>query len=210
MAIRFSSYLSDILESNRRLRARKLPIAPVPTEKELEEIFGGKFEYLQVLARIGYGVKIHKITIKALNTTSGYIVVDSTSVCGSQKWSVYGKSPLQIFESDDLSKVTCDKCLGIRVPGGKREVSKVKRIPVDPLSHPRKFHFYYKVDLPATSFRGEIVGAREHDYASGMTPEESRTKIEKHLMKLGYYSRVYDFELQSISAWNGKVLWRKP
>lgn len=48
----------------------------------------------------------------------------------------------------------------------------------------------------------------DREYAKGMNEEEARNKIMRSEMRSGYYKRLFDFELQSISAWNNNTLWR--
>jgi hypothetical protein len=213
--IKLSNYLNNILEKNSRITrhnfliAKKYrkpvslePLLHVPTEDELISKFGGHFENIKIIAKIGMmGTKIHKITIHAIDTTSGYIIYNAYSDCGSQKWSREGRSPIMPFESADLSLVNCDKCLGVRVKGGKSKEPS-KRIPIDPMSRPRKFYFIFKVD----SIENKKTRI-EYSDASGMTEEEARNKIIRQYMRYGYYSKVYDFELQKILAWNYNRLW---
>jgi hypothetical protein len=94
----------------------------VPSKEELEQKFNGKFETIEILGKIGEtGTRIHKITINALKTPEGYIIWFAESHCGSQKYNIEYPSPVFPLESNDLSQVDCDKCLGIRVKGGKLE-----------------------------------------------------------------------------------------
>jgi hypothetical protein len=207
--MKFSDYLDKIATENRHRKFKKLPLIVVTT-KELEDKFGGHFQYVPVLGRIGMGSKIHKITVSMLNTPEGYIVWGAYSDCGSQKWGHGGESRIHIFKSNDLSKVTCDKCLGIRVKGGKKPEPKTRRAPIDPLSRPRIFKFNFKKDIIATAWRPEIIGQADQESARGMTPEEAMKKIIRQEMNYGYYLKVYDFELISIRAWNQNLLWSKP
>jgi hypothetical protein len=101
-------------------KGREEPRLHVPTQAELEDMFHTKTERLQILAKIGdTGKQVHKVTVEAINTPDGYILYHAISDCGSQKWSVHGTSLIYPLESDELSKVDCDRCLGIRVKGGK-------------------------------------------------------------------------------------------
>jgi hypothetical protein len=130
--IKLSDYLNKILEANSKIAQHNAfitryrpsekiePLLHEPSESELVKKFGGKFENIRIIAKIGsLGKRIHKITIHALNTKNGYIIWNAISDCGSQKWTREGRSPIMPFESADLSLVNCDKCLGIRVKGGK-------------------------------------------------------------------------------------------
>jgi hypothetical protein len=99
-----------------------IPVPPIPTKEELENKFGGKFQDYEILAKIGTsGKEIHKVKAYALPTKDGYILWNASSDCGSQKWNIENPSPIFPIESVDLDKVTCDKCRGIRVKGGKEE-----------------------------------------------------------------------------------------
>lgn len=94
----------------------------VPTQAELEQKFGGNFKYYEILAKIGNsGKEVHKVEAYALKTKDGYILWNAFSHCGSRKWNIKNPSGIFPIESADLNKVTCDKCLGIRVKGGKEE-----------------------------------------------------------------------------------------
>ncbi len=219
MTIKFSDYLTKIYRQNdeishfnswemRQHRPQNVKLLlHVPSKTELELKFSSKFETLHLLAKIGYsGAKVHNVIAEALRTPNGYIIWTAASDCGSQKWSPSGRSPIFPFEDNDLTKVNCDKCLGIRTPGGKKPEAP-KRIPIDPDTRPKEYSFDYKVDYPPKPGNSEPITRKQHETKRAMTPEEAINKIIKEEKSTGFTLRAYDFDLQAIYAWNGKPLY---
>ncbi len=190
-----------------------LSLRKLPTKSDIESKFGGKFTDHEVLAKIGTsGKEVHKVTAKMLDTPDGYIVWSAQSHCGSQRWSHdSGLSPIFVLDSMDLSQVTCDRCLGIRVKGGKPKPASKRKV-IDPDSRPKQYFFRYKVDYtrPGLSPR---IGVVEEDSMRGMTEEEARDKLYRREMPKNVanrsYSKVYDFELLRVRSWNGTLLWKR-
>ncbi len=198
---------------NRRMGGSLKTLVHVPSEAELEAKFGGHFENIKVLAKIGQdGKKIHKVVVRALNTSDGYIIYSAYSDCGSQRWSRQGRSPIFPIGSRDLSRVNCDKCRGIRVKGGKAPEPSKRKV-IDPNTRPKEYHFNYKADYKPWPGHAPTLGATFNDRAKGMTEEEARGKLYRREMPKDesnrMFSRVYDFELTAIYAWNGVPIWRK-
>lgn len=191
-----------------------LPLRKLPTKAELESRFGGKFTAHEVLAKIGTtGKEVHKVTAQMLDTPDGYIVWSAQSHCGSQRYSHDGFSPIFVHDSNDLSQVTCDRCLGIRIKGGKPKPASKRKV-IDPDSRPKQWKFRYKVDY--LSYPGRTtppaVGVVREETVKGMTEEEAQEKLYKREMPKNeanrFYSKVYDFELLRVWSWNGKTLWK--
>lgn len=179
------------------------------TIPELEHMFGNDATYRDILGSIGQGSKIHRIRVKTISAPDGLIIVGAYSNCGSQHWTLFHKSPIHILESDDMALVTCDKCNGIRVPGGKAPPPRTHRPIIDPNTRPKEYVFNYKVDmdpLPGTTLPRTF---NEHSSAKAMSPEEAIDKIIKQDLRMGYAKKVYDFDLIAIYAWNHLPLWRK-
>lgn len=62
----------------------------------------------KVVGNIGYtGTKVHLLVLEAVETPEGLGIVNAMSLCGSQK---YG-SQLRVSASDDMSLITCERCL---------------------------------------------------------------------------------------------------
>ncbi len=191
-----------------------LPLRKLPTKAELESQFGGKFTDQEVLARIGTtGKEVHKVTAQMLDTPDGYIVWSAQSHCGSQRYSHDGFSPIFVLDSMDLSHVTCDRCLGIRVKGGKPKPASKRKV-IDPDSRPKQWKFRYKVDyLPYPGQSGPPkTGLVLTETVKGMTEEEAQEKLYRREMPKNvdnrFYSMVYDFELLRVWSWNGQTLWK--
>lgn len=82
---------------------------------------------------------------------------------------------------------------------------KPKRIPIDPMTRPREFHFEYKADRRDLG-HGSSTGEAQRDYAKGMNESEAWDKLQKREMRSGYYTRLYDPRIIKIYAWNGRPL----
>ncbi len=72
----------------------------------------------EIAGGIGQGDKTHRLAVKYVQCPDGAGVFNAASHCGSQKWTSHGRSPLSITDAP-MNAVNCDKCLGIRVAGGK-------------------------------------------------------------------------------------------
>lgn len=176
-------------------------------KEDIEKKFGGKFKWITALARIGSGTKVHKVAVDALKTKDGLIIWRANSWCGSQKWSLYGRSQLYILDSLDQKYITCDRCLGRRVKGGKSEPPATKRPKIDPMSRPRSFKWRFKAKYNP-EWRGHVV--EKVSDIKGMTEEEAWARLVKRDTGKGkWFEKVYDRELLAIYAWNGRPLWKK-
>lgn len=199
--MKISRFFRDFDAENQRRRWHKEPLLPFPTKKDLEETFKGQFEFKEVLARIGFGAKVHKVTAEMLSTPDGYIIWSATSFCGSQKWSRRGKSPIAILSQD--SNVTCDRCLGIRVKGGKALPPAKKRPAIDESTRPRKYAFKYSYQMD----NGRIVDEQYETSINGMTKEEALEKLIKQ--KKRYGNKLIAYELVRVDTWNFTGVWDK-
>jgi len=189
MNLKFSSYLTDIENKNRIRKYKKLELINV-SKSSIEKEFNTTFRQMEVLGRIGGGTKTHRITINAAPTPDGWIVWNAESYCGSQKWTPYGHSQIFAFESNDMSKVTCDKCLGIRVKGGKAPLPKSTRPKIDPMLRPRFFNFEYKESHPLVSNR---VTHESHKDVRGDSAKGLTAEIDK---KENYRNFTQDFGMK--------------
>jgi len=104
---------------------------------------------------------------------------------------------------------------GWNVPVVVRE-QKPKREPIDVDSRPKIYYFTYLVDFPKTQYREASVNSKHRDSAKGMSMEEALAKLKKNEERFdrdyppNQRRILHDFELDTIYAWNNKLIWRKP